>query len=442
MISYIRKKYFPLPPLGLRILKTGIAVFLCFLIYVLRNYDGMVSQSVIAAIICVQPYKKDSKKGGINRLIGTIMGGFWGLFFLLVMKLFPLLSLHMVLVYFLMSLGVILVLYSSVVLKTTDTAALAAIVFLCIIISYPEIETPVRLTIDRIFDTLIGVCVAVFVNTFHMPVHKHPEKIFFLRLHDIAEDRFAKLEHRELIKLNRLYEDGIHICLESRWAPAFLISQIGILNVNMPVIVMNGAALYSISENQYYEVMGIPRQDADFLCEYLLDRQFPVVIFAIRNNSLLIFRKGELSPIEQDDYNTMRRSPYRNFMNGSYTAEDQIACIRFIVENEEVDAVEQMLRTNPKIMEKFMISKRTQPRKEAYTGFYFYRKDVSIEKMEQILLEYARTHHQQAAVPVHIRPTRPDYSPSRDVGLLLDEVKNEFEQPILPDLYNLFRKRP
>ena len=43
-----------MPKIGLRMIKTSIAVFLCFLIYVLRNEQGIVFYSCIAAVLCVQ----------------------------------------------------------------------------------------------------------------------------------------------------------------------------------------------------------------------------------------------------------------------------------------------------------------------------------------------------------------------------------------------------
>lgn len=73
---------FYLPPIGQRLIKTAVAVFLCLVIYILRGYQGMVVQSAIAAIICMQPYADSSKRVAVNRVISTVMGGLWGLLFL------------------------------------------------------------------------------------------------------------------------------------------------------------------------------------------------------------------------------------------------------------------------------------------------------------------------------------------------------------------------
>ena len=177
---------FRLPKIGHRMTKTAVAVFICLLIYIARGYHGMPGESAVAAIICMQPYTSDSKWTAVHRVISTVLGGIWGLLFLLLMQALPGISSHMVTVYLIMSAGVLLALYSCVALNIAPSAALAAIVYICIIISYPDVDEPLIQTFDRILDTTIGVCVAVAVNGIHLAVIKHPEKIFFLQLKEIG----------------------------------------------------------------------------------------------------------------------------------------------------------------------------------------------------------------------------------------------------------------
>ena len=75
-----------LPPLGQRIVKTSVAVFLCLLVYWLRGYRGqdMPTEAAITAIICMQPYVRDSRDYAVSRFTGTLIGVVWGLLFLLV----------------------------------------------------------------------------------------------------------------------------------------------------------------------------------------------------------------------------------------------------------------------------------------------------------------------------------------------------------------------
>ena len=72
-----------MPKIGMRIVKTAIAVFLCFLIDLLRNHQGVPFYSAIAAILCMQPFVSNSVKVAFNRSVGTFIGGLFGMLVLL-----------------------------------------------------------------------------------------------------------------------------------------------------------------------------------------------------------------------------------------------------------------------------------------------------------------------------------------------------------------------
>ena len=73
-----------LPPVGMRMIKTAVAVFLCLVVYVLRGHRGVPIHAVIAAVICMQPYMEDSRTFAVNRVIATVVGAFYGLVALLI----------------------------------------------------------------------------------------------------------------------------------------------------------------------------------------------------------------------------------------------------------------------------------------------------------------------------------------------------------------------
>lgn len=97
---------------------------------------------------------------------------------------------NMPLLYARMALGVLISLYTAVAVRKPDTASLAAIVFLCVVISFPDIEDPLRQASLRIFDVFIGTLVAIGVNVFRLPREKKRDQVFFVRTKDLVPDRF------------------------------------------------------------------------------------------------------------------------------------------------------------------------------------------------------------------------------------------------------------
>lgn len=425
MTNINKKKRFVFPLPGQRILKTMIAVFVCLLIYILRGFRGDPGESIITAIICMQPYKRDSKESAFGRLEGTVIGAIWGLIFIAGLSRLPDMADHMDLVYILMALGVGLVLYTTVVLKLTDASCLAAIVFVCIALDYPHIEAPILSALVRIADVTIGVLVSMAVNEIHLPRRKHPERVFFVRLEDLVEDRYAQVQPKVLIELNRLYDEGAHICLETKWAPAFLMSQMGWLNINMPTIVMDGAAVYDIRENSFLDVNEIDRASVRRLLSFFDAEGRGQCIFAIRDDVMMTFLRGGISVAEAEEYRIMKRSPYRNYVKGDFHEEDKIAMIRVLVEACEADAFER--RVYPMLGRHMRMVRRDQPGTEGIVGFYFTSRDADLEHAEnKIMEEFVPEAKADNLVSVRIRPWDDFYTPSHDAPALLHRLKDEY----------------
>ena len=73
-----------LPPIGLRIVKSAVAVFLCLTIGQLRGEESTLFYMVLAALWCIQSDMASSWSMGLQRVIGTLIGAVYGLAILLI----------------------------------------------------------------------------------------------------------------------------------------------------------------------------------------------------------------------------------------------------------------------------------------------------------------------------------------------------------------------
>ena len=420
------KRKMKIPPLGQRIVKTGVAVLLCLLIHMVRGYRGIVSESCVAAIICMQPFRRDVMRQSIDRVIGTLLGAFWGLLFLQTLEIVPSVSKYMALVYMMMAAGVMITLYSTVVLKQSNTAALAAIVFLSIVVDFPDIvDHPLVQTTNRVIDMGIGILVAEVVDWFSLPREKHPEYIFFVRLQDLVPDRYAHVDSKILVLLNRLYSEGARICLVSKWAPAFLLSQMGTMDINMPVIVMDGAALYDIKEKQYLDVTSISRENARELDSIFRRLQLGYCIYAVQESNMFVYRRGYMNPLEEEDYNLMKRSPYRNYVSGELAEKDRIAFIRIIDSDSRIDEIKEQLDVLIP-WDKVRMVRREQPKMPGCSGLYFYDIHATIEERKRNLMEHLKEHGEHGIVPVDME-LQNKYISEREAIHLLNKLRDIYE---------------
>lgn len=382
------RQWNPLPVLGMRIVKTVAAVAICLGINMLIGYSDIISEAIIAAIVCMQPVLHDTRTYARNRLLGTALGAIFGLVYLLIMNRIPYATTHMWFAYFFMVIGVLAVMYTLVVMKSPDAVSLAAIVFICIVITFPDVDAPITNAIGRVLFTALGTVVAIGVNLFHLPRSRRDNQLFFVRIQDLSQDRYAPLPMKVVLYLRYFFENGIQICLISRWAPAFVMSQLSELKVNTPVIVMDGAALYDPMENRYLEVIEIPREDLAHLHLYLDTLELTWCEYAVHDNqTMFIYMQGPRTDIMHREYDIMKRAPYRSYRFGNYEETDHFTTVQVLDSVERIDEVEPKIRAYvPESL--FRIERRVHPTQPGCASLYFYTPAASVDAMKKRLVNH------------------------------------------------------
>ncbi|MDR1409448.1 MAG: FUSC family protein [Oscillospiraceae bacterium] len=168
------------PKIGKRTVKTALAATACLLLFTgLEQLGALLEQSdygfladlggfltkqqpifgCVAAVICMQQTVKNSLHSGINRIIGTVLGGCVGLFFFWVNRNVWDGRLRILWV----AVGSILAIWLVLLLKKPNACAICAITFLIILVA-AEKDTPYLYAVNRMLDTAIGIAVSVAVN--------------------------------------------------------------------------------------------------------------------------------------------------------------------------------------------------------------------------------------------------------------------------------------
>ncbi|MBQ8137301.1 MAG: FUSC family protein, partial [Clostridia bacterium] len=379
-----KKLYFP--NIGQRIIKTTIAVFLCLVFYYLQGYRGaaMSAEAPITAIICMQPYVHDTKEYALNRVAGTLIGAFWGFLFLLIVPLFP--SVSGIPLYALMGLGILISLYSPIVIRKPDTSSLAAIVFICVVIIYPDVEHPLDQAFHRVLDVLLGTGIAIGVNVFRLPRTKRRDQLFFVRTKDLIPNQLSQLPSFALLRLSFLNNDGANICLISEHAPAFFIGQISQMHLNVPMIVMDGAGIYDTDENTYLATSNMPPSSSRWLMNKLSNMGISYFIYTVHKNRNYIYHHGTMSQEEQIVYQRLKRSPYRQYLDDDAYALEDIVYIKVVATEERTERVLRAVRDS---LERSGIRAALRPQAglPGGSGLYFYAADADIAHAEAKIRE-------------------------------------------------------
>lgn len=149
------------PKIGMRNIKTSASVFLCLLFFEFLNRENAV-QACIAAIICMQNTIDDSFKKGLDRIIGTIIGGIAGALVLFFVETYG----NEQLLLFIIPLGIMILIEICVALKLKQSVIICCVVYLSILITKQHEGGYIFYTFNRVIDTTLGIIITIFVNKY------------------------------------------------------------------------------------------------------------------------------------------------------------------------------------------------------------------------------------------------------------------------------------
>jgi uncharacterized membrane protein YgaE (UPF0421/DUF939 family) len=143
--------------IGMRILKTALAVTICVIISKLLKLEYPFYVA-IAAIISMESSITSSYKAGRNRMAGTLVGALTGLLFASIQPGNAILC----------GLGTIVLIFICERFHWNNSISIAGIVFIAIMVNLNG-KSPLLYGASRILDTFIGISVALLINYLVFP---------------------------------------------------------------------------------------------------------------------------------------------------------------------------------------------------------------------------------------------------------------------------------
>lgn len=366
---------FPVP--GQRIVRSVFAVWLCMLFYYVRGFRGEPFYSVIAALQCVQPYSSNMLKEGKDRIIGTLIGAFWG-GVVLYAGLLPVSDdLTGTMIHYLL-LGIFagLVIYSTVVLNISKYALFSTVVFLGIAMYHVENTTYYIHIFNRTMDTIIGVGIAFIVNSIHLPRVHDCSTLFISGIDHVLFREDRKLSSFTQIELNRYLDEGMRFSVSTKQTPATVREVLAGVNFRLPIIAMDGAVLYDLNAMKYVRIRKMEPDLVKLVSDFLHSEGMPFFVNSIQDQLLVIYFKDYKDLILEevkdahhttpensvdDDftlsksaylcmsklYKKKRVSPYRNYVRTDASITKDVVYIQVIDLEDKIDRLHDKLMQQP-----------------------------------------------------------------------------------------------
>ena len=371
--------HFPVP--GQRIIRSVIAVALCFCVFYLRNKAGIPFYSALAVLQCIQPYQDSTAQVARKRITGTFVGAFWGLVVILIqfylfqgklMDTFP--------GYMLISLFTGIVIYSTVVLNCKNTAYFSCVVFLSITVMHMTDASPFLFVFNRVLDTLIGVGIALLVNSVHLPRKRMKDILFVSGIDDTLLNRKDQMSAYSRIELNRLIDSGAQFTVSTERTPATIRESLPGVHLNLPVIAMDGAVLYDLQENSYLMKYQMSVSQAQKITNFLDAKGISYFTNCVVDDLLVIYYDSLTSTLHREVYERRRRSPHRNYVQKSHPIYENVVYLYLLDTKEAMEQLYQELKTQPWIRD-YRIAYHDSVRYPGCANIKIYNRDATRQNM-------------------------------------------------------------
>ncbi len=147
--------------IGARVIKSVAAAFFCAALGHFRGEPAFFS--VLAAIICMQNTAEKTVTSAVNRTVGTILGGLFGVGVLFAAKALAL-ERWMLLYYAILCLLLIPLIELCLAINKPSAVTLACAAFFSITIVHIADVQPLDYALNRVLDTMLGVLIALAIN--------------------------------------------------------------------------------------------------------------------------------------------------------------------------------------------------------------------------------------------------------------------------------------
>lgn len=382
-----KKKKLKIPGIGARIVKSALAVALCMLVNVVRGDGGIVFYSQLAALWCIQMYRDNTVRNALQRTTGTIVGAIYGLVYILI---FPYMNSYIYSYVWLdaaaVFISIIVVIYTTVLINKKQAAYFSCVVFLSIIINHIGDANPYSFVWNRFLDTMIGICIGVLINNIRICLNPDRETLFVSGVDDILVDKNNKISAFSKVELNRMIDDGMRFTISTERTPASLLEPLSDIRLKYPVIVMDGAALYHVSKNEYVKEYVISPNAAKELNELIKSNDLCPYINVIIDDTLLIYYQDMADKVNCSLLEKLKLSPYRNYIKRDFPGDENVVYFMVLDQTDKIECFYNKL-VNEGYDKRFKVLTYASDEYRGYSYMKIYNKNASKENMLLYLKE-------------------------------------------------------
>ena len=165
--------------------------------------------------------------------------------------------------------------------------------------------------LNRILDTLIGIFIAIVINAIHIPHRKEQGLLFVCDLDHNLLSKNGDISQHSKIHLSRLLKEGACISFVTAATPASVLPHMEQMPFTMPLVILNGVALYDTKTHTYVSQHNLPLSTVQPVYELLKRHHMNCFIHVISKDNLHIYY-GDFRHAKEEQYYEETRMQQQN----------------------------------------------------------------------------------------------------------------------------------
>ena len=421
----MKKRKLEIPGIGMRIVKSAVAVALCYVVNLFRADGGIVFYSQLAALWCIQMYRSNTKQNALQRTVGTLVGAVYGLLYLLMYPfLFGKENIGTLPADMLISLMIIIVLYTTVLLKQKQASYFSCVVFLSIVVNHVRDINPYLFVWNRFLDTMIGIGVGILVNDVRICFHPNRDTLYISGLDGMLLDQRDMLSSFSKVELNRMIDSGMKFTISTMRTPASIIEAMKEVRLSIPVIAMNGAVLYDLSKNSYIRAYVISKETSQKVMQLINQEGLNGYANVIIDDMLVIFYQDTEDSANRKMVQKLRTSPYRNYVMRPLPDDESVVYFMLLDKKDRIrDFYKKLEETG--FMDQLRVIMYDSTDYEGYAYIKIYNRNATKENMIKYLQSY--TGLEKVVTFGTIKDQYDVYIETDDMNKVVREVRKRYE---------------
>lgn len=359
------------PRIGMRIIKTAIAVFVVLLIHVILllldqkySYDrsdwhapsNMYTPffAGIAAVYALHKNTKASLTQARIRSFGSVIGGYFGMVLILISEYFLIdifniketnYALFELITFLWVSIGIIPLILITVKVRQKDAVFISCLTYLSVTISIRNGGMPVlQFATNRVLSTIIGVGISLLINNLSLLMHKNKNILFVTSLNNNFIKDVEHIPDFMKYKLNDLYYKDMPLCFVTTRTTGYLEKVFKDVEVEFPMVAMNGAAVYDFKNKKYEVIKSIDNDVRLKIDKTLESHNIKSFVYTINDNILHCYHNKLTNQGEIDFFEKNKYEEGYNFVRGTLPNDLEASFYLIIDEKEKIESLMEDIR--------------------------------------------------------------------------------------------------